>query len=249
MSYLQTKYLRNLKIQTIQDQIKNVGHEYWIQIYSSLFWIISVLVNHWRLQQNGKKRKRNETNQTITEHARESIPEKNTMVKKKTIKQSSVHKSATHSQQRRPRQHSFSSAQRQPICLNRLLKEDKTRSSNNNKPSLFPLKTYVFAWKPRKRRCSTSSSSNSNNSKKPSSLLRRLSNSSATNSDSSSNSRKSSMIAESPTTKSILKSFSFKLKRQQSDTALLTVDTNGQLKTRISLSTFRRKTLPDIHHQ
>ncbi|KAL9547376.1 hypothetical protein MBANPS3_006198 [Mucor bainieri] len=36
------------------NQIKDAGYQCWIQIYSPLFWIISVLINHWKLQENNK---------------------------------------------------------------------------------------------------------------------------------------------------------------------------------------------------
>ncbi|KAI7908323.1 uncharacterized protein BX663DRAFT_28411 [Cokeromyces recurvatus] len=208
MTSLQKRYFKNLKIQTIQNQIKNTGHQYWAQIYSSLFWIISALINHWKLQQHIKNDNDNDSRKVMT------------------IQNVSLHKE---------NKKSLATGYGQQQHLSLPLKK-KERSS------LF--KTYILSLKSKKKQ----HSNNNKLGRKPLCVLHRLSNNESVYANIENSPPPPPLLLATThhiNKSTLLKSFSFKLKRQrQPNNSLFNVEENHhqlQLKSRLLLSNFRRR--------
>ncbi|CEP12737.1 hypothetical protein [Parasitella parasitica] len=221
---------------SIMDQIKDAGYQCWIQIYSPLFWILSVLINHWRLQENNKI--------IIDDNfsCRNIMPPQ-----KKTVKISNnlppppprivISPSSLRQQQQNPSNKQLP-VRVQPVSKKKpaaLLLQPKPKSSLSTPTSTSTTtkkQSSIFSsWKQK----------HSHQQRSPrTSFLRRLSNGSTSSGDT---------IKSEPSSPSILKSFSWKPKRHYSDSSLETGHPNpntsainSSKQPRISLSHFRKKT-------
>jgi hypothetical protein len=225
--------------QSIMDQIKDAGYRFWIQIYSPLFWIISVLINHWKLQKNNKIIiDDNFLYNNITPSSKKSVRISNKLPlppPRIVISSSSLQ-------------------QQQHLSSKHILTTAKSASKKRAIDSLLSPKLKPSTPTPTAttKRKQSSSLFSSLKQKYPhhrpqqhqprTFFLRRLSSSGS--STSSCDTTKSE-----PSSPSILKPFSWKLKRQNSDSSLETghpanvITTNISKQPRISLSHFRKKNI------
>jgi hypothetical protein len=206
-------------LQTILDQIKRTGYQCWIHIYSSLFWIISVHIDQWKLRRNQR-----DTLSTINN------------VFTTTLIEESLHPNQRADADKQPTS-KLKCRQKKIKRTKRTLSQSPIQRTSTQFISKEPPKkpSFLKSWKRQTQTEEQSPLLQTNTTAdhaKRTFFLRRLSasNTSIHSTDSSGSSSSSSL--ESP--KSILKSFSFKLKRQSSFTV-------AEQPRRLSLASFRRK--------
>ncbi|GAN06641.1 hypothetical protein MAM1_0131c06128 [Mucor ambiguus] len=238
-------------LQTIMDQIKDAGYQCWIQIYSPLFWIISVLINHWKLQENNKAIiNDNFSYNNIVPFAKKPM---NTPKGSPSPSPPRIVISPSSLQQQQQRHLSS----KQMPAVHKSNRKKKTAAASTVVPS--KPKSSVSAPTSNTNRKQSSSIFSSWKHKHPyhqshhhqnhpllqhqpsrTSFLRRLSSSSTSSGDTT---------RSEPSSPSLLKSFSWKLKRQHSDSSLETGhptttrsnNTFSSKQPRISLSHFKKK--------
>ncbi|KAL7311953.1 hypothetical protein PS15m_009659 [Mucor circinelloides] len=239
--------------QTIVDQIKDAGYQCWIQIYSPLFWILSVLINHWKLQENNKA--------IITENFSYSniVPSSRKPVSKLknspsptppriVISPSSLqHQQQRHLSNKQPSTISKTASKKKAVAASTLL-PSKPKSSLSTPTSNAKRKqpSSIFSsWKQKHPHHHSHNRPLLQHQPSRTSFLRRLSSSSTSSGDTT---------RSEPSSPSILKSFSWKLKRQHSDSSLETghptaasssaassSSISSSKQPRISLSHFKKK--------
>ncbi|CAO3651312.1 unnamed protein product [Mucor fragilis] len=226
------------------DQIKDAGYQCWIQIYSPLFWIISVLINHWKLQENNKAIiNDNFSYNNIVPFAKKPV---DTLKSSPSPIPPRIVITPSSLQQQQQQQRHLSN--KQMPAAQKPASKKKTVAASTVVPS--KPKSSLSAPTSNTKRKQPSSIFSSWKQKHPhhhhqrpllqhqpsrTSFLRRLSSSST----SSGNTTRSE-----PSSPSILKSFSWKLKRQHSDSSLETghpATAISSKQPRISLSHFKKK--------
>ncbi|CAO0802060.1 unnamed protein product [Mucor circinelloides] len=234
--------------QTIVDQIKDAGYQCWIQIYSPLFWILSVLINHWRLQENNKA--------IITENFSYSniVPSSRKPVSKLKNSPSPTPprivispSSLQHQQQRHLSNKQPSTISKKKAVAASTLLPSKPKSSFSTPTSNTKRKqtSSIFSsWKQKHPHHHSHNRPLLQHQPSRTSFLRRLSSSSSSTSS-------GDTTRSEPSSPSILKSFSWKLKRQHSDSSLETghptaaassaASSSSSKQPRISLSHFKKK--------
>ncbi|KAK4510939.1 uncharacterized protein ATC70_000048 [Mucor velutinosus] len=235
--------------QTIMDQIKDAGYQCWIQIYSPLFWIISVLINHWKLQENNKTI----INDDFSYNKIMPFEKKPVGTLKSspspTPPQIVISPSSLQQQQRHP-------SNKQMPAVQKLALKKKAVSASTvvpSKPKSFlssptsntkrKQSSSIFSWKQKHPYHPPHHHQHRpllQQQPSRTSFLRRLSSSSTSSGDTT---------RSEPSSPSILKSFSWKLKRQHSDSSLETghstttaSNATSSKQPRISLSHFKKKT-------
>lgn len=238
---LSKRYAKSIKFQAVLDRISETVYQGCIQIYGLLFWLFSVLMNHWKLK---KEEPINIDYNFLADSDRklmnDSLSEKSTQSKgsKKGRRSSSSSGSSSNGGDDLPPKPKYSPPTAFTLKNNdgkrkKFPSSGGRRSDNNNynKKQSLSLKSHMLSWKQKLSHSQPSSpvdpvptkslSSSLPNKVSPSipkrSFLRRLSSAnSAVYSDNESVSGNSKPDLPSPTTPtSLLKSFTFKMKKQE----------------------------------
>ncbi|KAF1799306.1 hypothetical protein V8B55DRAFT_1342066 [Mucor lusitanicus] len=233
------------------DQIKDAGYQCWIQIYGPLFWIISVLINHWKLQENNKAIiNDNFSYNTIVPFAKKPVGtlkiSPSPTPPRIVISPSSLQQPQKHlSNKQMPAAHKSTSKKKAVAASTAVPSKPKsslsaptTSTTTKRKQSSSSIFT---SWKQKHPHHHHQHRPLLQHQSSRTSFLRRLSSSSSTSSGDTTRSE--------PSSPSILKSFSWKLKRQHSDssletghpTAVASNAMNSSKQPRISLSHFKKK--------
>ncbi|KAI7891310.1 uncharacterized protein EV154DRAFT_464369, partial [Mucor mucedo] len=267
------KYFQNIKIRPFMDGLNETVFQGWSQMHNLLFWMVSVMSNHWKLKGNG--------HQTAVMNGTSFLSVGNGGSGDETVPSSptkpSLHKhqhniNRAHKSPQAAIKHSssFNPAATVPGTIH-FLQQTKPKSSLGKmkhplatidtganysrekgkvvtkKQSLTSMKNQMLWWKQKLSHrpsaedmmISPTATTMMTTSMSKKSFLRRGSGGGGGNtSDSSSSNSSSRSEPPSPTTSSILKSISFKLKRQQ-ETVSDSTEHLGMR--RLSLSHFKRK--------
>ena len=201
-------HIQHAKDLSIMAHINDTVYQGWIHIYGLLFWIASAVMNHWEL----KSKKPSPI--PITEPSQPKKP-------KMKSRKSSL------SKEKIPTVSKSSPSTLQRVPLIKITENQCIQRENKTKQSLLLMKSHMKTWKQKLSSSPPSSPIEENIPASPKrSLLRRLS------------SANNTIQTEESISPSKLKSFSFKLKRQDSSDMCMEKNSNGR---RLSLSSFRRK--------
>lgn len=221
------KFIPNVKLQSITDQFNHSFYQCWTNIHGLLFWIVSVIINHWKLKEEIKNcmvmdfRIGNQNGQPS------SIYNQNTLQQHQNVNELSVDRS----QQLKKKK-----------VLPPLIIHTKEKKAIKRKQSFVLVKNQMLSWKQKLSPKSPTFDPQTITVKR--SFLQRLgSNNNLIYSD------PGSPKSEPPSpTLSILKSISIKLKRQDTTEDMVTspviIETSSS-KSRLSLPSFKRKTSVD----
>lgn len=233
------------------DQINDTVFQGWSQMHSLLFWMVSVMINHWKLKEVNH-------NTMVMDGSFVFGNDGQSPYATPTI--ISLH---NHQQNTNRGHDKLSTPIKQPLAINLQPKPKSSRKKHQlatidtstsyslkdrkivvKKQSLTLMKNHMLSWKQKlsnKPTMDDQISPTTTTSKRF--FLRRLSsgNNNINNSDSSS----SKSELPSPTV-SILKTISFKLKRQQDNVTDDNSVENYNSRRRLSLSNFKRKNSSDI---
>lgn len=203
-------YVERVKLESVFDQIKRTGYQCWIHIYSSLFWIISVHIDQWKLKRSQLETLSTINNVFTTSATSSSLKEESLYPNQDTDSRLPSESKYRRRQMRKTKR--VTSQQTSPIhCHPTQSVFKESNKKPNKKPSFLLLKS----WKQKRRTQHDSQTSllQTDTDQKQPFFLRRLSTSN-TSIHSTECSSSISTSLESP--KSILKSISFKLKSQSS---------------------------------
>ncbi|KAG2205276.1 hypothetical protein INT47_009541 [Mucor saturninus] len=255
------KYFQNIKIRPFMDGLNETVFQGWSQMHNLLFWMVSVMSNHWKLKGSGHQTAAmNGTSFLFVGNGDETVPSPT----KPSLHKHQHNINRAHKSPQAAIKHSSSFTPIAAVPGTIRLQQTKPKSSSGKmkhplatidtgasyfrekgkvvtkKQSLTSMKNQMLWWKQKLSHrpsaedvmISPTATTMMTTSMSKKSFLRR---GGGNTSDSSSSSRSE---PPSPTTSSILKSISFKLKRQQ-ETVSDSTEHLGMR--RLSLSHFKRK--------
>lgn len=193
------KFVPNVKFQSVMDRCTDSLFQCWSNIHELLFWIASVIINHWRLKEENSNTMVMDGNFIFGTQDSTTIDERQSLTTTTTTTTNIKPKKLS----------------KVPLTIEIKPTTVKEKKMIVKKQSLFLVKNHVLSWKQKfSNRSPLAYEQVSPTAKR--SFLRRLSSGNNviySDTNTASNSSNSKSEPSSPTV-SILKSISFKLKRQ-----------------------------------